>query len=87
MTEFQKKTYDKLVKDINTLIPDEIHPEMGEKFTGADFYRCVATQVDKLTEKELDALLTIGPVEGKRVAVTQRMIAVAASGSNKTKED
>ena len=85
MTEFQKKTYEKFVNDVDKFIPESVEDQ--EKFTVNDIIRCIIHVTDTLTEKELDTLLTIGTVEGKRQAVIQRMANMLMSRRPPKKEE
>ena len=69
MTEFQKKTFEKVKKEIIKFIPDDT---TDMEITMADVYNLIGGQVCKLTEAELDALLCIGRLEDKQGVITQR---------------
>ena len=84
MTEFQRKTYEKLKDHVLSFILDD--PEEGTKLTGADIRRLCKIGADALDEKELDALITLAPIDFKRLQVADRMFNLMMQGVNDQKK-
>ena len=82
MTEFQRKTYEKYRDHVLSLIPDKVDGSEGEEpLSGTDIRRICKVAAEALTEKELDALITIAPVQFKRIQVADRMFNMMMSGA------
>jgi len=80
MTEFQRKTYEKLKEHVLSFIPD--NPEDEKKLTITDIRKLCKIGAEALDEKELDALITLAPIEFKRLQVSDRMFNLMMQGVN-----
>ena len=87
MTEFQRKTYEKYRDHVLSLIPDKVDSSEGEEpLSGSDIRRICRASVESLDEKELDALITIAPIEFKRMQVSDRMFNMMMRGAQEYKK-
>ena len=87
MTEFQRKTYEKYRDHVLSLIPDKIDSSEGEEpLRGSDIRRICRASAESLDEKELDALITIAPIEFKRMQVSDRMFNMMMRGAQEYKK-
>lgn len=84
LTEFQRKTYEKVRNDILAFIPDDLS---DIELDAEDIMIMCATAVNKLSEKELDSLLCIGTIPDKKGVITQRFFDMIMHEANAKEEN